>query len=64
MLERVLDLPAGIYGIRAAGTVSKEDYDQVVAPLLEEARRQGRRIPFHYNIAPGFKGLKPGGAWA
>jgi hypothetical protein len=63
MLERVLDLPAGIYGIRAAGKVSKEDYDRVVAPLLEEARREGRRIRFLYHFAPEFTGFTPGGAW-
>jgi hypothetical protein len=63
MLERVLDLPAGIYGIRATGKVSKEDYDRVLAPLLEAARREGRRIRFLYHFAPEFTGFTPGGAW-
>ncbi len=63
MLERMQDLPAGIYGVRATGKVSKEDYDRIVAPLLEEARREGRRIRFLYHFAPGFAGFTASGAW-
>lgn len=63
MLERVQDLPAGIYGIRATGKVSKQDYDRVVAPLLEEARRDGKRIRLLYHFAPEFSGFTAGGAW-
>jgi hypothetical protein len=63
MLERVQDLPAGIVGLRASGKVSKEDYDRVVVPMLDEARREGRRVRFLYHFTPEFSGFTAGGAW-
>jgi hypothetical protein len=63
MLERLQDLPAGVYGVRASGKVSKEDYDRVVVPLLEEVQRDGRRMRFLYQFTPQFTGFTAGAAW-
>lgn len=63
MLEPISDLPDGVLGLRASGMVSKDDYDQVVEPLLEDARRDGRRIRFLYHLTPRFTGFTAGGAW-
>jgi hypothetical protein len=63
MLERISDLPDGVRGLRASGTVSKDDYDRIVEPLLDEARRDGRRIRFLYHLTPAFTGFTAGGAW-
>jgi hypothetical protein len=63
MLERIADLPPDVWGLRATGTVSRDDYEQVVLPELEEARRQGRRIRFLYQVGPEFSGFTPGAAW-
>ena len=63
MMERLTDLPPGIDGVRATGTLTGEDYDKVLQPILEEARSQGRRIRLLYHFAPGFSGFTPGGAW-
>jgi hypothetical protein len=59
VLETLRDLPAGVDGIRATGTVTKEDYDTVLRPLLEVAHR-GRRIRLLYQFAPEFRGFTPG----
>jgi hypothetical protein len=45
------------------GKVSREDYEQVLEPLLEEARREGRRLRFLYRLGPEFQGFTPGAAW-
>ena len=63
MLEPIHNLPAGLFGLRAIGKVSKDDYDQVLQPLLEEARREGHRIRFLYHFGPEFEGFTAGGAW-
>jgi SpoIIAA-like len=63
MLEKLKDLPRGIDGVRAVGTVSRDDYEQVFAPLLDEARRAGRRIRFLYQFGSEFQGFTPGAAW-
>jgi hypothetical protein len=63
MLERIQDLPDELIGIRATGKVTRDDYQEVVVPALEEARREGRRIRFLFHFAPGFEGFTPGAAW-
>lgn len=63
MLERLTDLPSEIDGIKAIGKVSKEDYETTLEPLLDAARRDGRRIKLVYQLGPEFEGFTPSGAW-
>jgi hypothetical protein len=63
MLQTIENLPSGVWGLRAIGKVSKSDYEQVVRPALEEARRQGHRLRFLYHLGTEFDGFTPGGAW-
>jgi hypothetical protein len=63
MIERLKDLPSGVDGLRASGKVTREDYEGVVRPLLEDARSQGRRIRFLYEFGPDFHGFTAGAAW-
>lgn len=63
MLERLANLPAGIDGLKALGKLSRTDYDGAFLPLLDVARRDGRRIKLLYELGPEFKGLTPGGVW-
>ena len=63
MLDRIKDLPPGVVGLSAVGKLSREDYDRVFEPLLEGARREGRRLRFLYRFGPDFHGFTPGAAW-
>jgi len=63
MLEKLKDLPNGIDGLKAVGKISKEDYEQVFVPLLDQARQHGRRIRFLYEFGPEFESFTPGAAW-
>jgi hypothetical protein len=63
MLETIDSLPPEIWGVRAKGTVSRDDYERVVLPRLEQVRREGGRIRFLYHLGPDFAGFTPGGAW-
>jgi hypothetical protein len=63
MLERIKDLPAGVDGVRATGRVSREDYERVMLPLVEDARREGRHVRFLYEFAPELEGFTAGAAW-
>jgi len=63
MLERIESLPPDVVGLRASGKVTKTDYEQVVLPLLEHARREGTRLRFVYQLGPEFMGFTPGAAW-
>ncbi|MEV0991846.1 STAS/SEC14 domain-containing protein [Streptomyces sp. NPDC049949] len=63
MLERSEHATLGIDVLKAAGTVSKNDYRQVVEPLIEDARREGRRIRILCEFGPEFRRFTPGAAW-
>lgn len=63
MLERLKDLPAGVVGISAKGKVTKDDYTGLVHPMLEEARREGKRLRFLYELGAEFTGFTAGAAW-
>lgn len=64
MLARIDDIPAELTGLRATGTVSREDYEDVVIPLLEEARHEGRRLRVLFHFGPEFEGFTAAAAWA
>lgn len=63
MLERAQDAPAGVDVVKAVGTVSKDDYRQVVEPLIDDARRSGRRIRILCELGPEFTSFTPAAAW-
>ncbi|GAB7028693.1 STAS/SEC14 domain-containing protein [Streptomyces sp. NPDC021749] len=63
MLERAEDAPAGVDAVKAIGTVSKKDYETVVEPLIDTARREGRRIRLLYEIGPEFRSFTPAAGW-
>ena len=63
MIEVMTDVPPGIFAVRSVGTLTKEDYDAVVVPLLEEATRTGRRIRCLCQVGPEYRGLTPSAAW-
>jgi hypothetical protein len=63
MLERLSDLPPGVVGLKAVGTLSRQDYQHVVEPLLEEIRRDGKNVRLLYQFAPEFEGFSPGSIW-
>jgi hypothetical protein len=63
MIDRLNDMPPGVDGLRARGTVTRDDYQQVIEPVLEEARGRGRRIRLLYHVGPEFEGFTPGAAW-
>ena len=63
MIEVLKDLPPGVDGVKASGRVSTDDYQKVMVPLLDAARRQGRHLRFLYQVGPDFHGFTPGAAW-
>lgn len=57
MIERMSDAPEGVIGIQASGKLTKEDYENVLEPALNEAMDSGNaRVLF---VLPDFDGLEP-----
>jgi hypothetical protein len=63
MLKPIETLPKGLWGLRATGKVTKEDYETVVIPYLDQARQQGRRVRMLYQLGPEFDGFSAAAAW-
>lgn len=63
MLETLKELPEGVDGLRAVGKISAQDYQEVFEPILDRARREGRRLRLLYQFGPDFQGFTPGAAW-
>ena len=45
------------------GKLTREDYEKVFTPLVDGARRDGRRLRLLYQVGPEFEGFTPGAAW-
>jgi hypothetical protein len=57
MIERIDDVPAGVIGVRASGKLTKDEYETVLEPALNEAAESGEaRVLF---VLPDFDGLEP-----
>jgi hypothetical protein len=60
MVERIDDMPAGTIGFRASGKLGRDDYREVLEPVLRQAAESGEiRMLFRLT---DFDGLEPG-AW-
>src|SRR4051794_18667606 len=63
MLNRIPEVPESIDALAAVGTLTKEDYEQSIEPLFDDARRSGRRIRLLVEIGPEYDGYTAGAAW-
>jgi len=63
VLEKIPDVPEDIDAFRAVGTLTKDDYEQTVEPLLDEARRQDRRLRLLLQFGPEYEGFTAGAVW-
>ncbi|WP_460305660.1 SpoIIAA family protein [Actinocorallia aurea] len=63
MLEKLEGMPAGVDGVKAVGTLTREDYETVIVPLVEQARKEGRRLRALAEVGPDFHGLTPSALW-
>jgi hypothetical protein len=64
VIKELTDVPVGIQGLEAVGTVTADDYERVFAPLVDHARRTGSRMRLLYHFGPGFERITPGTLWA
>lgn len=63
MLQKQTDVPFGIDALKAVGKLTREDYESVFEPLLEQARSAGRRLRVLFELGPDFEGFTAGAAW-
>lgn len=57
-------MPAGVQALEAVDTVTADDYERVIAPLVDRARRTGSRLRLLYQFGPNFGRITAGVLWA
>ncbi|MGI5132796.1 STAS/SEC14 domain-containing protein [Pseudonocardia sp. CA-107938] len=62
MIEIMSGLPDGITGVRCAGKLTREDYDTVVLPLVDDALRDGRTLRALVEVE-SYDGITPSAAF-
>jgi hypothetical protein len=62
MVERIDDMPPGTMGFLISGTVGRDEYHQLLAPV-QEALGRGERVRYLVATAPDFHGLDLGALW-
>lgn len=63
MVEPIPDLPDGVLGFRAKGTVTASDYETVIIPAVEAMFAERGKVRFLYELGEGFSGFEAGAAW-
>jgi len=63
MLKPMTDLPAGVVGFAAEGTVTDDDYKTVLIPAVEDALASGGKVRLLYYLGPGFVKYAPSAMW-
>ena len=61
MIKELGDMPAGVIGFEATGTIRAEDYRDVVLPALERTAAAGK-VRF-VVVVPEFHGMSGGAVW-
>jgi hypothetical protein len=63
MIEPLEGMPPGVVGLRASGKVSAEDYRSVLAPTLDHALAEAKKIRLVYELGADYEGFESGGVW-
>jgi len=62
MVERVADLPDGVLGFRATGTITRDEYRALMEPIYEALER-GEKLNIYFELADDFHGLDLRALW-
>lgn len=63
MLQELPTHREGIVGFEAKGKIEAKDYQEILLPLLEKFRAEGKKIRFLFYLGPDFTGFTPGATW-
>ena len=63
MLTTMTDLPDGVIGFSAEGTVTDADYKTVLIPAVEDTLKAGGKVRLLYFLGPQFEKYAPGAMW-
>jgi hypothetical protein len=62
LIETVTELPAGTLGFRASGTISSDEYRQMMEPIYAALER-GEKLNIYFELTEDFHGLDSSALW-
>jgi stage II sporulation SpoAA-like protein len=62
MIQRLDDMPPGTLGFLASGTITRGEYHEMIAPVLQTLER-GQPVNLLFATAEDFSGLDLGALW-
>ena len=63
MIEALKEFPPKVLAFACKGHVSKNDYETVLIPAVEEALKQPGKVRLYYQVDADFAGIAPGAMW-
>ena len=63
MIDKLDGFEGNVLGYACKGQVTRQDYETVLVPAVEQALKQHDKLRLYYQIGPGFSGIDPGAMW-
>jgi hypothetical protein len=63
VIEALKEFPSKVVAFACKGHVTRDDYETVLIPAVEEALQQQGKVRLYYQIDPDFSGIDPGAVW-
>ncbi len=63
MIEIISGTPDNILAVTAHGTVTAQDYDNVLLPAVDDVLKRHKKIRFLFRTAKDFSGYTAGAMW-
>lgn len=63
MIEALSNFPDNVLAFACKGHVTRDDYETVLVPKVEDALERHRKVRLYYQIGSDFTGIDPGAVW-
>jgi len=63
MIEVLKGFPEAVLALACTGEVTKDDYETVLIPAVEESLKHQAKVRLYYQIGPGLTGFSAGAVW-
>jgi len=63
MIRLIRDMPVGVLGFEAVDDVEKQDYENVIVPVINKAIDEHGKVRMVYVLGPEFDDYEGGAVW-
>lgn len=63
MIKLLDGFPEGTVAVSCEGQVTRDDYEKILIPRVNEALARHEKVRIYYEIGPSFSGIDVGAVW-